>query len=195
MQGTSTLILVEEKKNLIKNVNETSNHTIHRDFTLEPLTGRNQHYFEHSSLLLFYSIRIKGYMPNLGPHLRHNQHHTLFLVQEQSCSQFNLHMHDQQPICTHALTCISVFYNYNISLYGLTTHLFIGFTIRKTLKIGTQKWLQIHAYHWLQIPRILGFCYSRLQVGLPIEYRFVLHSVSSWSSHAHTSTSCYLNCR
>jgi hypothetical protein len=107
MQGTSTLILAEEKKNLIKNVNETRNHTVHRDFTLEPLTGRNQHSFEHSSLLLSYSIRIKGYMPNLGPHLRHNRHHTLFPVQEQPCSQIDLHMHDQQPIPTHALTCIS----------------------------------------------------------------------------------------
>jgi hypothetical protein len=72
MQGTSTLILTKEKKNLTKNVNETRNHIVHRDFTVEPLTERNQHSFEHSTLLLSYSIRIKCYMPNLGPHLRHN---------------------------------------------------------------------------------------------------------------------------
>jgi hypothetical protein len=35
-------------------------------------------------------------MSSLGPHLRHNQHHTLLHVQEQPCSQFSLHIHDQQ---------------------------------------------------------------------------------------------------
>jgi hypothetical protein len=40
MKDTSTLILEEEKNNLIKNVNDTSNHTVHRDFTLEPLTRK-----------------------------------------------------------------------------------------------------------------------------------------------------------
>jgi hypothetical protein len=37
-------------------------------------------------------------MSNLGPHLRHNQHHTLFLMQEQPYSQSVLHVHDQQPM-------------------------------------------------------------------------------------------------
>jgi hypothetical protein len=148
MEDTSTLILAEEKNNLIKNVNYTSNHIVHRDFTLVTLNRENQHSFECSSLLLSYSFRIKGYMSNLGPHLRHNQHHTLLHMQEQPYSQFGLHMHDQQPTI---YTCNIIFF---ISLYGLTTRLFIGFTIGKTLNIGTQKQLQIHAYHWLQIPQI-----------------------------------------
>jgi hypothetical protein len=97
MRNTSTLILVEEKKNLIKNVNETSNHTVHGDFTMETLNQENQHSFDPSSLLFYYLIRIKGYMSNLHPHLKHNRFHTLFLAQEQPCSQSNLHMHDQKP--------------------------------------------------------------------------------------------------
>jgi hypothetical protein len=72
MQSTSKPILVEEKNNLIKNENDISNHTIHQDFTPEILNWENQHSFERSALLLSYSIRIKGYMSNLGPHLRHN---------------------------------------------------------------------------------------------------------------------------
>jgi hypothetical protein len=80
---------------------------------------------------------------------------------------------------------------YNISLYNLTTHLFIGFTTGKTLNIGTQKWLQIHAYHWLQIPQISGFCYSRLQVGLPVDYQSAF--IRSLVGHlTPTSTSCWL---
>ena len=55
-------------------------------------------------------------MSNLGPHLRHNRHHTLLPMQEQPCSQIGLHMHDQQPIPTHALTYISAFYDYMIRL-------------------------------------------------------------------------------
>ena len=79
---------------------------------MEPLTGRNQHSFECSSLLLSYSIGIKCFMPNLGPHLRHNQHHTLFHRKEQTFSQIDLHMHDQQPTLTHALTCKRSFYDH-----------------------------------------------------------------------------------
>jgi hypothetical protein len=51
-------------------------------------------------------------MSNLGPHLRHNRHHTLFHKEEQPCSQIVLHMHDQQRTLTHALTGKSVFYNH-----------------------------------------------------------------------------------
>jgi hypothetical protein len=40
MKDNFTLILAEEKNNLIKNVNETRNHKVHRYFTLEPLTER-----------------------------------------------------------------------------------------------------------------------------------------------------------
>jgi hypothetical protein len=36
-------------------------------------------------------------MSNLGPHLRHNRHHTLLHAQEQPCSQSGLPLHDQQP--------------------------------------------------------------------------------------------------
>jgi hypothetical protein len=57
-------------------------------------------------------------MSNLGPQLRHNRNHTLFPMQEQPCSQFRLHMHDQQPIITHALTCISEFYDYPLQCYN-----------------------------------------------------------------------------
>jgi hypothetical protein len=128
-------------------------------------------------------------MSNLGPHLRHNRHHTLLHRQVQPCSQFGLHMHDQQPTI---YTCNRIFC---ISLYSLTTRLVIGFTTSKTLKFGTQKRLQIHAYHWLQISQISGFCYSRLQVGFTNQLPIGLHSISSWSSHARTSTSCWLTCR
>ena len=129
---------------------KTSNHTVHRDFTIETLNRKNQHSFECYALLFSYSFRIKGYMSNLGPHLRHNQHHNLLLMQEQPCSQFGLHLHDKQ----HTSRDFSKYwlsYDSLISLYGLTTHLFIVFTLGKTLNIGAQKWLQIHAYHWLQI--------------------------------------------
>ena len=81
MKDNSTLILVEEKKNLIKNENDTRNHTVHRDFTLETLNRENQHSLESSSLLLSYSFGIKGYMSKIGAHLRHNQHHTLLHMQ------------------------------------------------------------------------------------------------------------------
>jgi hypothetical protein len=37
-------------------------------------------------------------MSNLVPHLRNNQHHTLLLSQKQTCIQFVLHLHDQQPL-------------------------------------------------------------------------------------------------
>jgi hypothetical protein len=135
MKDTSTLILAEKKKNLIKNTNDTSNHTVHQDFTLESVNRENQHSFVCSSLLLSYSIRIKGYMSNLGPHLRHNQHHTLLHVQEQPCSQSSLHMHEQQPTSKDYSKEIDLF----ISLYGLTTLPFIGFTIRKTLNTWSPK--------------------------------------------------------
>jgi hypothetical protein len=141
MKCTSTLILAEEKNNLIKKENDTSNHTVHRDFTPETLNQENQNSFENYYLLLTYSIRIKGYISNLGPHLRHNRRHTLLYRQEKPCSQFSLHMHDKQPTIYR---CNNIFF---ISLYGLTQNLFIEFTTRKTLNIGTQKNLQIHAYH------------------------------------------------
>jgi hypothetical protein len=131
MQGTSTLILVEEKKNLIKKENDTINHTIHRYFTLETLNWENRHSFECSSLLFSYSIRIKGYMSNLGPQIRHNQHHTLLHRKEQPYSQFVLHMHDKQSTI---YTCNNIFFT---SLYDLTQHLFIGFTPRKSLNVPT----------------------------------------------------------
>jgi len=63
-------------------------------------------------------------MSNLGPHLRHNLQHTLFLVQEQPCSQFGLHMHDQQPLQLHL----------NIRFTVLQHTLFVYFTVGKTLK-------------------------------------------------------------
>jgi hypothetical protein len=56
-------------------------------------------------------------MPNLGPHLRHNQHHTLLHKKEQPFSQIGLHTHDQQSIPTHALNCISSFYYHLIIVF------------------------------------------------------------------------------
>jgi hypothetical protein len=87
----------ERKKYLIKKVNDTTNTQYTKILPWKPKPGKPT-FLEHSSLLLSYSFRIKGYMSNLGPHLRHNRHHTLFLTQEQPCSQFNLHLHDQQPL-------------------------------------------------------------------------------------------------
>jgi hypothetical protein len=102
-------------------------------------------------------------MSKLGPHLRHNRHHILLHMEEQPCSQFVLHMHDQQHMI---YICISIFC---ISLYDLTTCLFIGFTIRKTLNIGTQKWLHIHA-HGIMLHSTPGQVYqsttSRPSLGL-----------------------------
>jgi len=63
-------------------------------------------------------------MSNLGPHLIQNRHHTLFLSQEQPCSQSGLHLHDQQPTYKYFSKDIDSF----IRLYDLTTCLFIGFT-------------------------------------------------------------------
>ena len=51
-------------------------------------------------------------MYNLGPHLRPNRHHTLLHRKEKPYSQFDLHIHDQQPTLTHALTCKSAFYDH-----------------------------------------------------------------------------------
>jgi hypothetical protein len=45
-------------------------------------------------------------MSSLVPHPRHNQHHTLFLAQEQPYSQSNLHLHDQQPLNYKIFTII-----------------------------------------------------------------------------------------
>jgi hypothetical protein len=112
-------------------------------------------------------------MSNLGPHLRHNRHHTLLHGKEQPYSQFDLHMHDRKPTI---YTYIIIFC---IILYDLTTCLFIGFTTGKTLNIGARKLLQIHAYHWLQILQITGFFYSRIQVGFTSWPSFGLKSVVS----------------
>ena len=78
MRNTSTLNLAEERNKYLRNkVNDTTN-TMHKDFTLETQTGKPT-FIEHSALLFPYSFIIKGYMSNIGPHLRHNQHHTFFL--------------------------------------------------------------------------------------------------------------------
>jgi hypothetical protein len=77
-------------------------------------------------------------MSNFGPHLRHNRHHTLFIAQEQPCSQSDLHLHDQQSTSKY-FSKDWLYYYLFISLYYLTTHLFIGFTIGKTLNTWHQK--------------------------------------------------------
>jgi hypothetical protein len=82
---------------LNKKVNDKEN-TQYTDILPWKQKLRKPTFLEHSTLLLSYSFRIKGYMSNLGPHLRYNQHHNLFLTQGQPCSQFDLHLHDQQPL-------------------------------------------------------------------------------------------------
>jgi hypothetical protein len=47
-------------------------------FTLEIQSGKPT-FLKRFYLLLSYSFRIKSYVPNIGLHLRHNQHHT-FLI-------------------------------------------------------------------------------------------------------------------
>jgi hypothetical protein len=162
MQGNSTLILVEENKNLIETVNETNNHIVHQDFTLKPLIGRNQHSFECSSLFLSYSIRIKGYMPNLGPHLRQNRHHTLLHKQEQPCSQFGLHMHQHQPTITmHYHSCITI--------YRVTPCLFIRFTIGKTYRLVPQNgYKSVHIIGYKPC-KSWDYVTVEFQVGLPVD--------------------------
>jgi hypothetical protein len=118
MRHTSTLNLAEErKKDIIKKVNDKTNTQYTYILPWKPKLGKPT-FLECCSLLLSYSFRIKGYMSNLGPHLRHNQNHTLLLTQEQSCSQFVLHLHDQQPLRLQTL--------------GLHAF-FIGFTLGKTI--------------------------------------------------------------
>jgi hypothetical protein len=72
MKNTSKLNLAEERmKNLIKKVNEKANTQYTHILPLKPKPGKPT-FLEISVLLLSYSFRIKGYMSNLGPHLRHN---------------------------------------------------------------------------------------------------------------------------
>jgi hypothetical protein len=137
MRHTSTLNLVEErKKDSIKKVNDNlqSNTQYTEILPWKPKPGKPA-FLERSALLLSYSFRIKGYMSNLGPHLRHNRHHNLLLTQEQSCSQFNLHLHDEQPL-NYILLAISHSSSKNsrLAFTALQHAFFIGFTIGKTLK-------------------------------------------------------------
>jgi hypothetical protein len=98
MRHTSTLNLAEErKKDIIKKLNDKTNTQYIEILPWKPKMGKPT-FLEHYSLLLSYSFIIKGYMSNLGPRLRQNQHHTLLLTQEQHCIQFNLHLHEQQPL-------------------------------------------------------------------------------------------------
>jgi hypothetical protein len=70
--NTSTLNLAEErKKYLIKKVNDKENTQYIEILPWKP-KRENSSFLESSALLLSYSFRIKGYMPNLGLHLRHN---------------------------------------------------------------------------------------------------------------------------
>jgi hypothetical protein len=60
-------------------------------------------------------------MSNLGPYLRHNRHHTLLHRQEQPCSQFSLHMYDQQPTIYHVLTLNHYHYHIILTTTSCTT--------------------------------------------------------------------------
>ena len=95
MRNTSTLnVEKERKKYLIKKVNDKENTRYTKILPWKPKL-RKPTFLELYAFLLSYSFRIKGYMDKLGPHLRHNQHHTILHTQEQPCNQFNLHLHDQ----------------------------------------------------------------------------------------------------
>ena len=79
MRNTYTLNLAEErKKDFNKKVNDKAN-TQYREVLPWKPKLRKLAFLEDSSLLLSYSIGIKGYMTNLIPHLRHNRHHKFFL--------------------------------------------------------------------------------------------------------------------
>jgi hypothetical protein len=82
---------------LNKKVNDKTNTQYTEILPWKPKPGKPT-FLENYALVLSYSFRIKGYICNLVPHLRPNQHHTLFLTQEQPCIQFDLHLHDQQPL-------------------------------------------------------------------------------------------------
>jgi hypothetical protein len=127
-------------------------------------------------------------MSNLGPHLRHNQHHTLLHEQEQPYSQSNLHLHDQQPTSKYWLS-----YDSLISLYDLTTRIFIGFTTGKTLKTWHPKMVTDPCISLATNPTnleiLLQSTPSRITNQLPID----LHSVFSRFPHALPSTSCWLS--
>jgi hypothetical protein len=130
-------------------------------------------------------------MSNLGPHLRHNRHHTLFPVQEQPCSQSGLHLHDQQPTSKY-FSKDWLSYDSLIILYSLTTCLFIGFTIGKTLNTWHPKMVtdpcRSLATNPTNLRILLQSTPSRITSRLPVG----LHSVFSQSPHTHLSTSCWL---
>jgi hypothetical protein len=150
----------ERKKYLNKNVNDKTNTQYTKILPWKP-KPRKPTFLEHSALLFSYSFRIKGYISNLGPHRRHNRHHTLILTQEQPCSQFNLHLHDQQPLRFHL----------NIIFYRIKTHLVYRIYSRKNPKEKAPK----NGYKSIQI---IGYkswesgdsITVEYHVGLPIEY-------------------------
>jgi hypothetical protein len=56
MKYSSTLILAEGKKNLIKKENDIRNHIVHRDVTLETLNREEPLIEKHLILRVFFSI-------------------------------------------------------------------------------------------------------------------------------------------
>jgi hypothetical protein len=80
----------ERKKYLNKKVNDKSNTQYTKILPSKPKPGKTK-FLECYSLLLSYSFRIKGYMDNLGPHLRHNQNHTFLLYTRTT-------LHDHPPL-------------------------------------------------------------------------------------------------
>jgi hypothetical protein len=101
----------EERFILNKKVNDKGNTQYTYILPWKPKPGKPT-FLERFALLLSYSFKIKGYMSNLGPHLRHNQHHT-FLLTKEPCSQFVLHLHDQQPLRLLIDSLISFLQHYN----------------------------------------------------------------------------------
>jgi hypothetical protein len=172
MRNTSTLNLeVERKKYLIKKVN----HNVITQYTeILPRKPKPKKppFLERYALSLSYSFIIKGYMSNLGQ-LRHNRHHTLFLTQEQPCSQFILHLHDQQPL--QLLIDLLAF-------TALQHTFFIGFTVGKTLNKWHPKTVTDSCRSLAKNPMNIGILLQSI-INLDYQSAFIWSSVS-----CHTPT-------
>ena len=130
--------------------------------------------------LLYYLLKTKGYMSNLGLDLRYNQNHTIFLTQEQPCIQFILHLHEKQPINYIILAISHSSYKYKILSFTTLQHdFFLGFTIGETLK----KWLPKNGYRSMHI---IGYKSHKSRDSFTIDYQVVL-PIDYWSTFIRSS--------
>jgi hypothetical protein len=137
---------------------------------------------------------MKCYMPNLGPHLRHNRHHTLLPMQEQPCIQFVLHLHDQQPTSKYFSKYWLSYdsFIHSLSFMTLKINLFIVFTTGKPLNTWRQKIVidpcKSLAINLVNLGILLQSMPSRITSRLPVG----LHSIFNRSPHICMLTSCWL---